>query len=334
MEVAKRWLKRESQSRGQRSPLTESTAPGQSPLELLPYEIRANILTHLSYTHVYLVRRIASVEQDEAYYYFVSFYRQINAYARRYGYKSRIVAMEYERGKPWPTTTTVKLPGKNRLIHIQNSGFDPVLLWVSRTIRTQALTLLYHGATVKFGHKLKKAPTCRFPSFLSLKSSVRLSVDHFACMRSIQLTEEVDKDHRNDTYNSKRQWVSPIKDLILSLRFIANSCPQLVSLSVEPNHRALIRSKKRFILKLVTAIVRIVRKCGHIEEVRLGLRRSVLIPPNRWVERVKFVKLELESFEKVHQLRIVEEWVGKELGYLAAIQSYIRFLPTEVELWS
>ncbi|KAH3905746.1 hypothetical protein HBI56_211380 [Parastagonospora nodorum] len=130
------------------------------PIELLPYEIRANILTRLSYTHVYLVRRIASVQQDEAYYYFISFYRQINAYARRRGYKSRVVAMEYERGKPWPTTTTIKIPGKDRLMHIQNSGFDPVLLRVSRTIRIQALTLLYHGATVKFGYKLTKATTC------------------------------------------------------------------------------------------------------------------------------------------------------------------------------
>ena len=283
---------------------------------------------------MYLVRRIASVEQDEAYYYFVSFYRQINAYARRFGYQSRIVAMEYERGKPWPTTTTVKVPGKNCLIHIQNSGFDPVLLWVSRTIRTQALTLLYHGATVKFGYKLRKASVSRLPSFLSLKLSVRLSVDHFACMRSIQLTEDMDKDHRNDAYNHKRRWTNPVKDLISSLRFIADCCPQLVSLSVEPNHRALIRSKKPYILKLATAIVRVARKCENVEQVRLGLRQSVLLPPNRWVERVKFVKLELKVFEKIHRLRTVEEWVGKELGYLAAIPSYIRFLPTEVELWS
>jgi hypothetical protein len=113
--------------------------------------------------------------------------------------------MEYQRGKPWPTTTTIKIPGKNRLMHIQNSGFDPVLLWVSRTIRIQALTLLYHGATVKFVYKLRKAPACRSPSFLSLEPSVRLSVDHFACMRSIQLTEGMDKDHRNDTYNHKKQ---------------------------------------------------------------------------------------------------------------------------------
>jgi hypothetical protein len=85
MDVAKRWLKKESQTRNPQSSLTGLPAPGQSQIELLPYEIRANILTHLSYNHVYLVRRIASVKQDEVYYYFVSFYRQINAYARRYG---------------------------------------------------------------------------------------------------------------------------------------------------------------------------------------------------------------------------------------------------------
>jgi hypothetical protein len=153
-------------------------------------------------------------------------------------------------------------------------------------------------------------------------------------MRNIQLTEDMDKDHRNDTYNRKRLWTNPVKDLISSLRFIANCCPQLVSLSVEPNHRALIRSKERYILKLATAIVKVARKCDNFEQVRLGLRRSVLLPPNRWVERVKFVKLELKAFEKVHRLRTVEEWVGTELGYLAAIPSYIRFLPTEVEVWS
>ncbi|KAH5092830.1 hypothetical protein HBI55_190170 [Parastagonospora nodorum] len=72
MDVAKRWLKKESQTRNPQLSLTGSIAPGQSPIELLPYEIRANILTRLSYTHVYLVRRIASVQQDEAYYYFIS----------------------------------------------------------------------------------------------------------------------------------------------------------------------------------------------------------------------------------------------------------------------
>jgi hypothetical protein len=107
-----------------------------------------------------------------------------------------------------------------------------------------------------------------------------------------------------------------------------------VSLSVEPNHRASIRSKERFILKLVTAIVRIARKCEKLEQFRLGLRRSVLVPPNRWVECVKFVKLDLKAFEKVRRLRIGEEWMGTELGYLADIPSYIRFLPTEVEVWS
>ncbi|KAH5092832.1 hypothetical protein HBI55_190180 [Parastagonospora nodorum] len=153
-------------------------------------------------------------------------------------------------------------------------------------------------------------------------------------MRSIQLTEDMDKDHRNDTYNHKRRWKNPIKDLISSLRFIADCCPQLVSLSVEPNHRALIRSKERFILKLVTAFVRIARKCEKLDEIRLGLRRNVLVPPNRWVERVKFVKLDLKAFEKVRRLRIVEEWMGTELGYLAVIPSYIRFLPAGVEVWS
>lgn len=151
-------------------------------------------------------------------------------------------------------------------------------------------------------------------------------------MRRIALTEDIDKDCRNETYLRKKRCRNPIFGLTSSLHFIANSCPQLVSLSIEPDHHALIRSRERFVLDLVTAVVRVARKCQNLNKVRLGLWRNLLKSSNRWVKRVKFIKLELEEFENVHRLRVLEKWAGTELGYLIAIPPHIRFLATQVEL--
>jgi hypothetical protein len=80
---------------------------------------------------------------------------------------------------------------------MEGSGFDPVLLWVSRTIRMEALELLYHSATVKFGYCLQKTAMQRMSSLFSRKLKPGLPLDHFAYMCRIALTENIDKDHRN-----------------------------------------------------------------------------------------------------------------------------------------
>jgi hypothetical protein len=321
---------------GLAAPSTPHATPGQSPLERLPYEIRAMIFEHLGYTHVYLPNRVAkrSKDEDEVIHRFPSYFRQITVFRRKQGWKSRIVAFEYEPGKWLPCCTTVKVSGEDLLVHMQGSGFKIALLWVSRTIRMEALTLLYHGATVKFGFCLQKTAMQQVSSLFSWKPRPGLPLDHFACMRRIALTEDIDKDHRNQTYYRRKRCGNPIKGLISSLHFISDNCPQLISLSIEPSHHALLRSRKIFIQKLVTAIVKVARKCQNVQDVRLGVRRNVLKSSSRWVERVKFIKLELEGFEKVHRLRILEKWVDTELGYLVAIPPHTRFLPTEVEVWS
>jgi hypothetical protein len=119
-------------------------------------------------------------------------------------------------------------------------------------------------------------------SFLSvLKPTARLNLDHFACMRKLELTEDIGKEHRDNTYTHKKRCKNPIPDATWSSRFVANSCPQQVSMSFEPKHMTLIRSNERYVLKLATSIVRVVRKCEKLAEVRIGLHRIILETSNR-----------------------------------------------------
>jgi hypothetical protein len=154
----------------------------------------------------------------------------MTVFGRTQGWKSKIVAFEYESEKLLPISTTVQPPGRYRLVHMEGSGFDPILLWVSRTIRMEALTFLYHSATVKFGFCLQKTALQQVASLFSLKPKPGLPLDHFACMRRIALTEDIDKDYRNQTYYRRKRCGNPIKGLISSLHFIEDNCPQLISL--------------------------------------------------------------------------------------------------------
>jgi hypothetical protein len=217
---------------------------------------------------------------------------------------------------------------------MEGCSFNPVLLHVSRTIREQALTLLYRRAVVKFGCRLESDTASRLIPSLSTRLRHGLSHYHFAFIQHVELTEAIDKDARNVNYTRKSWSRNPVCDLTSSLQFIAKHCPLLVSLNVEPNHLALKRSQVRFVSKLVTAFVEVARTCSSLDKVKLGLRRGVRKKCGRWVERMKIIELDLTDVEQVHRLPLVKKWVTDELGYLADIPPHIRFVPLDVQVWS
>jgi hypothetical protein len=339
MESVRKWLKSLSRANQARTPATrqaipEATPAGHSPFETLPYEIRSLIFEHLGYSHVYLPGRVAKIQEDEVYYSFSSNDRQVAAFARRLGYKCSIVGLEYKHGEILPSTTTVEAAGNNLLVHIEGSSLNPVLLQVSRTIREQAVMLLYRRAVVKFGCRLESDTPFRLLPSLGTRLRHGLSHYHFAFIQHVELTEAIDKDARNVNYTRKSWSRNPVCDLTSSLQFIAKYCPLLVLLNVEPNHLALKRSQVRFVLKPVTALVEVARTCSSLNKVQLGLRRGVRKSCGSWIERMKIIELELADIEQVHRVPLVVSWVTDELGYLTAIPPHIRFMPSDVQVWS
>jgi hypothetical protein len=317
-----------------RQVVSEATPAGRSRLETLPYEIRSLVFERLGYSHVYLPGRIVKTQEDEVYYSFSSTDRQAAAFVRRSGYKCPIVGVEYKHGEIWPTTTTVETPGSDSLVHIEGCSFRSELLHVSRTIREQVLTLLYRRAVAKFGSRLGSDTACRLLLNLTTRRRHGPSHYHFASIQHVELTEAIDKDARNVNYTRKSWFRNPTRGLTSSLQFIANYCPLLISLNVEPNHLALKRSQVRSVAKLVAAFLEVAHACSSLKTVRLGLREGVRKVCGRWVERMKFAELELADVEQVHRLSLVENWVTSELGYLTAIPPHIRFVPLDVQVWS
>jgi hypothetical protein len=72
------------------------------------------ILEHLDYSNVYLTAgpAVCSKDEDEVNHRFLSYSRQRTVFGRRQGWKSKIVAFEYEPGKRLPCSTTIRVPGK------------------------------------------------------------------------------------------------------------------------------------------------------------------------------------------------------------------------------
>ncbi|KAF2831748.1 hypothetical protein CC86DRAFT_342767 [Ophiobolus disseminans] len=249
---------------------------GQSRLETLPYEIRAIIFEHLGYTFVYFPTVSINLQTRDVHYGFKTPAIQQGAYACRYGQKSKIVGLQYEQYEVWPSTTTVKLPGTKYLAHLQGSGFNPFVMWISRTLRDGALELLYRGVT-------------------------RL---------------------RN-----------PNRGVVNSLTFIERQCPQLASLSITMHQLALFRAQQRHLQELVAAIVGVAQKCESLREMKLGLREFAYLQPVHWADDTEFSKLELGDVADNYRLRVVETWVGEELGKLASTKSRVRFLVEKGRAW-
>jgi hypothetical protein len=92
---------------------TPNFTSGRTKLELLPYETRAMIFERLGYSHVCLTLRLAmrSNDEDEVNHRFLSNFKQITFFGRTQGWKSKIVAFEYESEKWFPISTTVQPHG-------------------------------------------------------------------------------------------------------------------------------------------------------------------------------------------------------------------------------
>jgi hypothetical protein len=339
MELARKWLKSVSRANQTKSVATPQATPQAAPagsfrLETLPYEIRFLVFKHLGYTYVYLRDRAAKIQGDEVYYSFSSNVQHVAAFALRVGYKCRIVAIEYKHGVVWPKTTTVEAPGNDRLVHIEDCNFHPVLLHIGQTVRARALTLLHRKAVVKFGYLLERDTASRLLPNLTTRLRDGLSQNPFAFILHVALAEDIDKDARNSSYNHKSLSGNPVRSLTSSLQFIAKHCPLLVSLKVEPNHLALERSRVEFVPKLVIVFVEVVSICSSLDKVSLGLSKGVQKSGSRWVERLTIVELEFADVEQVHRLPLIENWVTDELGYLTAIPPHMRFVPSKFEVWS
>jgi hypothetical protein len=54
------------------------------------------------------------------------------------------------------------------------------------------------------------------PFLTILKPIVGLNLDHFACMREVELSENNDKDHRNNTYTDDKRCENPNQDVAVA----------------------------------------------------------------------------------------------------------------------
>ncbi|KAF1936219.1 hypothetical protein EJ02DRAFT_459726 [Clathrospora elynae] len=151
-----------------------------------------------------------------------------------------------------------------------------------------------------------------------------LDLAHFTSIRRISLTEAIDADSRNNPNHSALLPRNPVLSLTTSLHFIAKHCPHILSLSVEPNHKALRKENVRRFQELVGAFGQVARSCEVLGTVKLGLRRSKQAGEH-WIKRVTYVKLGLLDVKYEDKMRVMGGWVDARLTEIVAIHPHIRF---------